>query len=122
MEWFEDFLKNREQRVVLGESVSSWESFLSGVPQGLVLGPLLFVIYINDLTDSVNNRLKLHADDSKILSAVNSWADALGVHEDIYSISECMKDWRMRMNANKCKVIHFTEKYLIMYLKLKLIK
>jgi hypothetical protein len=107
LEWFEDFLKDREQRVVLGESVSSWESVLSGVPQGSVLGPLLFVIYINDLTDSVNNKLKLYADDSKILSTVNSWTDALGVQKDIDSISEWMKDWRMQLNTNKCKVIHF---------------
>ena len=104
---FEDFLKDREQRVVLGESVSSWESVISGVPQGSVLGPLIFVIYINDLTDSVNNKLKLYADDSKILSTVNSWTDALGVQKDIDSISEWMKDWRMQLNTNKCKVIHF---------------
>ena len=93
--------------MVLGESASSWESVLSGVPQGSVFGPLLFVIYINDLTDSVNNKLKLYADDSKILSTVNSWKDALGVQKDIDSISEWMKDERMQLNTNKCKVIHF---------------
>ena len=72
MEWFGDFLKDRKQRVILDESVSNWEKILIKVPQGSILGPLLFVVYINDLPEVVNNRVKLYADDSKILSIVNN--------------------------------------------------
>ena len=57
--WFEDFLKDKKQKVVLGNSVSSWKSVFSGVPQGSFLGPILFVMYINDLPELVPYRMKL---------------------------------------------------------------
>ena len=107
LDWFEDFLKDRKQRVVLGSSVSNWEDVLSGVPQGSVLGPLLFVIYINDLPEVITNRLKLYADDSKILSVVNNWNDASVVQKDLDSVSNWMKDWGMQLNTKKCKAIHY---------------
>ena len=72
LEWFGDFLKDRKQRVILDESVSNWEKILIKVRQGSILGPLLFFVYINDLPEVVNNRVKLYADDSKILSIVNN--------------------------------------------------
>ena len=98
MEWFRDFLKDKKQRVVLCKPVSNWNIVLSGVPQGSVLGPLLYVIYINDLQEVVTNRLKVYADDSKILSVVNNWRDALAVQE---SVSKCLTDWEMQLNTNK---------------------
>ena len=70
--WFEDFFMNRKQIVVLGDSVSIWKRVLSGVSQGSVLGPILFVQFnINDLPELVSNRMKLYADDSKIISTIN---------------------------------------------------
>ena len=61
-----------EERVVLGDSNSDWKEVLSGVPQRSVLGPLLFVLYINDLLEVVGNNMKLYADDSKILAIVDA--------------------------------------------------
>ena len=66
----ESFLSNRRQRVLLNGIESSWEPIFSGVPQGSVLGPLLFLIYINDLTDNISSNIKLFADDSSLFIKV----------------------------------------------------
>ena len=73
--WFEDFLACRKQRVTIGEANSKWSDVRSGVPQGSVLGPLLFVVYINDLPDKIENITKLFADDSKIISVIKEKSD-----------------------------------------------
>ena len=74
--WIKDFLECRQQRVVLGDIKSEWVKVESGVPQGSVLGPLLFVLYINDLPDRIKNQVKLNADDSKILAVIKDWEDS----------------------------------------------
>ena len=84
---FEDFLKNRKQRIVLGHSVSGWKSILSGVPQGSVLEPILFVIYINDLPELVSNRMKLYADGSKIITTINDWIDSNHLQKDFDKVT-----------------------------------
>ena len=67
-----NYLLNRMQRVVINGVQSEWEAIFSGVPQGSVLGPLLFLIYINDLTDNINSKMKLFADDSSLFVRVNN--------------------------------------------------
>ena len=67
----QDFLRNRKQRVVLNGQCSSWADVNAGVPQGSILGPLLFLIYINDLSDSLKSECKLFADDTSLFSVVN---------------------------------------------------
>ena len=73
--WITDWLKDREQRVVLLGSNSKWTRVKSGVPQGSVLGPLLFLIYINDIGDSVCSKLLKFADDTKVFSVVPTKTD-----------------------------------------------
>ena len=92
---------------MLGESVSNWELVLSGVPQGLVLVILKFVIYINDLPEVVTSRLNLYAGDSKILSVINNWTEALEVQEDLASASEWMNDCGMQLYMKKYKALHY---------------
>ena len=68
---FEDFLGDRKQRVVLNGQCSSWADIHAGVPQGSILGPLLFLIYINDLTNDIKSKCKLFADDTSLFSVVH---------------------------------------------------
>jgi ribonuclease P/MRP protein subunit RPP40 len=81
-------------------TVSDWSEVKSGVPQVSVLGPLLFVIYINDLPVTVVCECKMYADDSKLIS-VN--LDALnGIQNDIDAVTSWTKDWLMRLNVRLC--------------------
>ena len=74
LETLTDLLKNRKQRVVLNGQNSSWANIEAGVPQGSILGPLLFLIYINDLPDNLSANLKLFADDNSLFSVVHDIA------------------------------------------------
>ena len=65
-----NYLKDRKQRVVLNGQTSSWKNILAGVPQGSVLGPILFLIYINDLPDGIKSIYKIFADDTSLFSKV----------------------------------------------------
>ena len=73
--WTKDFLLDRKQHVVVNGKLSSWSLVLSGIPQGSVLGPILFVIFINDLPDLIRSTVKIFADDTKIFRALNDPED-----------------------------------------------
>ncbi len=106
LEWIKSFLGNRRQKVVMGEYESRWRDITSGVPQGSVLGPLLFVIYINDLPDRIFNVIEMYADDSKVISELKEGPDS-GLQEDINEINGWCKKWSMSLNSSKCKIMHF---------------
>ncbi|XP_065681547.1 uncharacterized protein LOC136095197 [Hydra vulgaris] len=108
--WIESFLTSRKQRTVLGNHSSDWTDVLSGVLQGSVLGPTLFIIYINDLTDNLKLVHKIYADDTKLLQEIRPEfhdADCLILQNDLNIISEWSKEWLMELNVAKCKVMHF---------------
>ena len=73
--WIEKWLIDRRQRVVVDGEVSNWKSVLSGVPQGSVLGPIIFLIYINDLDDDITSKVLKFADDTKVFRKIKSDAD-----------------------------------------------
>jgi len=78
--WFCFYLTNRSQRVVINGHYSEWLPVLSGVPQGLILGPLLFILYINDLYSLVkSSSLKIYADDVALYAAVSSYQDCVNL-------------------------------------------
>ncbi len=109
--WLTDFLSNRRQRVVLGENVSNWESVTSGVPQGSVLGPILFVIYINDLPSAIEHfPCKLYADDCKILAEMSELKSPKQLQDDLDRIVQWTETWLMKLNYSKCKVMHIGKK------------
>ena len=99
-----DFLTNRHQRVVLNGQESSWEPILSGVPQGSVLGPLLFLVYINDLTDNISSSMRLFADDSSLFLRVR---DIQVSHDtlmsDLEKITQWANQWKMQFNPDISK-------------------
>jgi hypothetical protein len=104
--WIKSWLTGREQRVVVNQNQSEWCDVLSGVPQGSVLGPLLFIIYINDLDYSVANRLFKFADDTKISSVVSTDDQVEKLRLDLVNLSIWSHDWLMSFNVEKCKVMH----------------
>ena len=110
LNWVEDFLRNRRQRVVMGETESEWGDILSGVPQGSVLGPLLFVIYINDLPDGLESTFKMYADDSKVISEAVGMEEESKLQRDIVKIKDWCDKWSMSLNSSKCKIMHFGKK------------
>ena len=99
-----DFLKNRKQRVVLNGQNSFWENVKAGVPQGSIPGPLLFLIYINDLPDGLNCVAKLFADDTSIFSTVsNITKSANDLNKDLCLINEWVFQWKMSFNLDDKK-------------------
>ena len=100
----ENYLENRKQRVILHGQCSSWINIVSGVPQGSVLGPLLFLMYINDLPNGLVSMYKIFADDTSIFSKVfdkNSSQNIL--NNDLSIISEWAFQWKMQFNPDPNK-------------------
>ena len=111
--WIDEWLSNRWQRVVLNGNSSSWLQVTSGVPQGSVLGPTLFVIFINTLDIYLKDFPALvskFADDSKVGMCVNNESDASVLQNVINALCEWSDDLSMQFNASKCKVMHIGAK------------
>ena len=106
----EAFLSNRTQRVVIGNAVSDWHNVLSGVPQGSVLGPLLFLIFINDMPSATSHLCKLFADDTKLIATIKDAQDATQLQVDIDALVSWSKSWLMNFNEGKCKVLFFEKR------------
>ena len=98
---FQNYLSNRKQRVVLNGFSSDYSSIESGVPQGPVLGPLLFLIYINDLEKNIKSNVKFFADDTMLFSVVNNPAiSANELNHDLKDISQWAYQWKMKFNPD----------------------
>ena len=104
--WIKNFLNNRKQRVKVNGIFSNWQDILSGIPQGSVLGPILFVIYINDLPDLVDSFIHLFADDTKMFNSILNDNDVANFQDDIFNLCSWSKKWQLQFNTSKCKVMH----------------
>ena len=99
--FFQNYLSNRKQCVVLNGSHSSYSIVKSGVPQGSVLGPLLFLIYINDLERNIKSNIKCFADDTMFFSIVNDPAiSANDLNHDLHIIQQWAYQWKMEFNPD----------------------
>ena len=105
--WIEDFLKNRKQKLNVNGEYSEWQPITSGIPQGSVLGPVLFIIYINDLPDKIKSICKKFADDSKIYRQIQDEADQDIIREDLLEICDWSDLWLLRISISKCKTIQY---------------
>ena len=100
----QNFLKNRKQRTVLNGQASNWGDILAGVPQGSILGPLFFLVYINDLTENLKCNVKLFADDTSLFTVVqDSNTAASDMNHDLELVRKWANDWRMSFNPDPTK-------------------
>ena len=107
LRWIRSFLRDRTQCVNVEGVHSGWKGVMSGVPQGLVIGPILFVIFINDMPEEVLKSLcKLSANDCKLYRAITT-NGTNDLQHDMCNLEAWSAKWQLPFNANKCKVLHF---------------
>ena len=105
LRWNKNWLFNRRQKVGVRGQYSGWVEVISGVPQGSVLGPLLFLIYINDIDEGIISKISKFADDTKLCKEVEGEEGARILQEDLRKLYQWSLDWQMLFNVEKCKVM-----------------
>ena len=106
--WISSWLSECSQKVVLDGQASDPVPVLSGVPQGSVLGPFLFLIFINDLPDNIRSSARLFADDCVLYRNIKSPIDCQILQDDLNSLSQWETDWQMKFNVAKCHSMRVT--------------
>ncbi len=102
-----DFLTNREMRTVIKGTKSNWRTVISGVTQGSVLAPIMFTVYVNDMTEGEESYMNLFADDATIIRKVTNEEDCNALNQDLIKINEWSLRKNMECNAKKCSVMRF---------------
>ena len=104
--WIRNWLAGRRQSFCINQTFSSWTPVTSGVPQVNVLGPLLFLIYINDLDNGIVRKISKFADDTKLCHSSRNPEEVLELQEDLNRLVDCANTWQMNFNIDKCAVRH----------------
>ena len=110
LNWVKDFLKNRKQKVSVNGAESACQDVTSGISQGSVLEPILFVIYINDMTECVDAVAYLFADDTKLYKEIKREVDSEKLQKDLDSLQKWSDTWLLKFHPNKCKVMTVSSK------------
>ena len=110
LQWIESFLSNRTQQVIIESEASSPAPVTSGVPQGSVLGPILFLVFINDMPECVTSQCRLFADDSIIYREIATDLDTKTLQIDLDNLQKWEEKWGMSFNPSKCNIIHISRK------------
>lgn len=105
-EWIESFLTTRTMRVGVRNTFSKWFDVTSGVPQGSVLGPLLFLLFVNDLPQWITTNIRMFADDTKLWHKISSSLDSQQLQKDLDNLENWSSIWQLKFNPTKCKVMH----------------
>ena len=108
VKWIEQWLTKRNQQVTLENHVSNKLLVKSGVPQRTVLGPLMFLLYINDIDENISSTVWLFADDCIMYRIIDSLEDSLCLQRDLSTILNWTKKWQMQLNIDKCVVLRCT--------------
>ena len=108
LSWIKAFLIGRSQTVILEGESSSEIPVTSGVPQGSVLGPLLFLLYINDLPENIHSQARLSADDTAIYITINNHSDSDTLQQDLDTLHTWERLWDMDFNPSTC----YMDRYL----------
>lgn len=112
LNWFSDYLCGCKQRVLIEGKASEWDDVKSGVPQGSILGPFLFLLFINDLPSSVHfSDVALFADDCKLFREILSVRDCELLQDDLDALHEWSRKWNMSFNPLKCKVLSISRSH-----------
>ncbi|CAM4652894.1 unnamed protein product [Caretta caretta] len=106
LSWIENWLKDREQKVGINGKFSEWRGVTGGVPQGSVVGPILFNLFINDLEKGVNSEVAKFADDTELLKIVKTKADCEEPQKDLTKLSDWATKREIKFNVDKRKVMH----------------
>ena len=109
-EWISLFLLERSQRVVLNGAQSRFLPVLLGVPQGTVLGPLLFLLYINDITDGISSKICLFADDCILYRQIRTHVDCITLQQDIDKLHHWSRTWQVAFNCKNCHIMTISRK------------
>ena len=105
LEWTENFLTNRKQAVVLNGTPSKETPVRSGVPQGSVLGPTLFILYTNELPERTASEMYMYADDTKIFRTISNPNDKTALQKDLDTVYSWTQDWLLMLHPEKCKIL-----------------
>ena len=105
LRWINDFLANRTQRVVINGEKSQEGNVTSGIPQGIVPGPILFVIYIDDLPANVKSQVKMFADDTKLFTRVGVPNNHETIQNDLDELMQWSNKWQLKFHPEKCCVL-----------------
>jgi hypothetical protein len=110
LEWLKSYITSRKQKVVLNGQSSGIKTINAGVPQGSILAPLLFLVFVNDITRNINSKIYLYADDTSIQREIVGPQDFETINNDLQTLSNWASQWRVQFNANKTKFIYFSLK------------
>ncbi len=110
-DWLKSYLSNRKQKVTLPGVFSNWNEIKAGVPQGSILGPLLFLLYINDIVSDINSGIRLFADDTSLYLIVDTPERASDtINNDLETITNWSKKWLVSFNPNKTETMLISRK------------